>query len=63
LNVKDTDIFEGKQPYCPLRLAIEMDSIAAWMKRHNPDWTAEKIASTLHEEIERIEQEMNDGNF
>ena len=57
------DLIEGRQSYTPLRLAIEMDSLAAWVKRHKPDWPPEKIAEALREEIERIEQEMMDGNF
>lgn len=57
------DIASGKQPYTPLRLSIEFDSIAAWLKRHKPDWTAERIAEELRAEVERIESEMKDGTF
>ena len=59
----NADIVEGKRPYSALRLSIEMDSIALWVSRNNPKWKPEKIAEVLREEIERIEQEMMDGNF
>lgn len=57
------DIVHGKEPYSTLRLSIEMDDIAAWIKRHKPDWTPKKLADELRAEVERIEDEMTDGSF
>ena len=56
-------ITEGREAYTPLRLAIEMDKLASWVRHNRSGWTPEKIAQEMHEEIERIEQEMMDGSF
>ena len=53
----------ASEPYSPLRLSIEMDSIATWIKRHRPNWTPEKLAEELWVEVRRIQDEMTDGAF
>lgn len=49
---------EKNQKYSDLNLSLEVESLFHWIKKHNPDWSYEKIIYTLKSAVDKFEDDL-----
>ena len=54
---------QHNEKYSPLGLAVALDELAVWIQSTHADWSPQRIAQEMREEVDRIEDEMLRGEF